>query len=1138
MPNRIGLGRFAVLAGVCLILPPVVSYADVNVKACAAEPATTDIADGDLVNCEINPVGDSDLFRFSGQAGDLYEVWVLRYTAAANLCVRLIDSSGTPGTYSCISGFREASLSVGYTLSASGVYTLQVADAGNDETCTYGIAVHRLFPPSRFTPIEFGRVVPGSINPRGDTDFYSFQGQIGSTISVTVSRLTGSANQCVRIIDVDGKVGSPACVSGFREVATVLETKIAKSGLHTIQIFDAGLDETLDYNMDVECFGNCATASIPATNCGYSLAPANRIFSSAAGTGTIGIVTGANCPWAVSNPSNFVTVTSATTGTGTGVVNYSVAANTAAATRTANVTIGGQNATITQSGTAPLLTLNPASLALTWRQGSTLPPDSLVSVFTNAAALPFTASVNPGANWLTVTPASGTAPALLFLSVNPSSLAPGTYSGAVTVNAPSANPASQTITVSLTVEAAGVPKLSVESDALNFAFALGSQGRTERRTVTNLGSGTLAFQVASTTATGGQWLSATPDRGQATLASPASLTLTVDPTGLDVGTYSGTVTITAGSDKKELPVTISVSSVTQAILLSQSGLTFTAVAAGGGVPPQTFGVLNTGHGVMDWSASTNTISGDTNWLSVSPSTGSTDADSLSIPIVTVSVDPNGLAPGDYYGQVVVESTTASNSPQSISVVLTVLPPGSDPGPVVRPTGLIFTAVAGAGQPAAQTVEISNLTGSTRSFTSGKLTTDGANWFAVQPAAATVAPGQTTTINISTGSTGLVPGIRRGVLTLLFQDGAVRNINVLFVLVAAASSSQAGKHPAAAGCTPTRLLPLITSMGSDFVVPAGWPNSVEARVVDDCGNAMTSGSVVSTFSNGDPPLPLVSLKDGRWTGTWQARNTSVPQVTVSLTAEIPAQSIKGVTQVTGGLRSNADAPSLGSGGVVSLVNGAQSPLAPGSVVAILGSQLSQGQALSDQLPLETKLAGTQVVIGGRLMPLLAAGETQVNAIVPFGLPTNTQQQLVLQRGNTYTVPQAVTIAAAQPAIYTKDNTGKGQGAITDSNGNLAAPGNPVAAGAAIVISCAGLGEVDPPVPAGTSAPSPMARVTSPVSLTIGGVPATIQSAGLAPGMAGVYQVNATVPDGIASGDQVPVVITVSGQSSAPVTMAIQ
>ncbi len=185
-----------------------------------------------------------------------------------------------------------------------------------------------------------------------------------------------------------------------------------------------------------------------------------------------------------------------------------------------------------------------------------------------------------------------------------------------------------------------------------------------------------------------------------------------------------------------------------------------------------------------------------------------------------------------------------------------------------------------------------------------------------------------------------------------------------------------------------------------------------------------------------------------------------------------------------------------------------------------------------------MAGTQVVIGGRLMPLLAAGETQVNAIVPFGLPTNTQQQLVLQRGNTYTVPQAVTIAAAQPAIYTKDNTGKGQGAITDSNGNLAAPGNPVAAGAAIVISCAGLGEVDPPVPAGTSAPSPMARVTSPVSLTIGGVPATIQSAGLAPGMAGVYQVNATVPDGIASGDQVPVVITVSGQSSAPVTMAIQ
>ena len=134
---------------------------------------------------------------------------------------------------------------------------------------------------------------------------------------------------------------------------------------------------------------------------------------------------------------------------------------------------------------------------------------------------------------------------------------------------------------------------------------------------------------------------------------------------------------------------------------------------------------------------------------------------------------------------------------------------------------------------------------------------------------------------------------------------------------------------------------------------------------------------------------------------------------------------------------------------------------------------------------------------------------------------------------------MTIAAAQPAIYTKDNSGKGQGAITDANGNLAEPGNAVGAGKAIIITCAGLGEVEPAAPAGTSAPaSPMARVTGAISLTIGDVPAAIQSAVLAPGLAGMYQVSATVPDGVTTGDRVPVVITVSGQSSLPVTMAVQ
>jgi hypothetical protein len=51
-----------------------------------------------------------------------------------------------------------------------------------------------------------------------------------------------------------------------------------------------------------------------------------------------------------------------------------------------------------------------------------------------------------------------------------------------------------------------------------------------------------------------------------------------------------------------------------------------------------------------------------------------------VPLVEVGVKPAGLEPGDYYGQVRITSATAGNSPQYVTVVLTVLPPGSDPAP--------------------------------------------------------------------------------------------------------------------------------------------------------------------------------------------------------------------------------------------------------------------------------------------------------------------------------------------------------------------------------------------------------------------------------------------------------------------------
>ena len=143
------------------------------------------------------------------------------------------------------------------------------------------------------------------------------------------------------------------------------------------------------------------------------------------------------------------------------------------------------------------------------------------------------------------------------------------------------------------------------------------------------------------------------------------------------------------------------------MLLSQAGLTFTGVAQGGAPLPQTFGILNTGSGTMNWSASVSTLSGS-NWLTITPASGTVLRPLLDASTVTVAVNTAGLAAGDYYGRIDLSSPGATNSPQTVTVVLNVLPPGSNPGPQVRPTGLIFTGVAGGTNPGSQVVSVGNL----------------------------------------------------------------------------------------------------------------------------------------------------------------------------------------------------------------------------------------------------------------------------------------------------------------------------------------------------------------------------------------------------------------------------------------------
>jgi uncharacterized protein (TIGR03437 family) len=219
-----------------------------------------------------------------------------------------------------------------------------------------------------------------------------------------------------------------------------------------------------------------------------------------------------------------------------------------------------------------------------------------------------------------------------------------------------------------------------------------------------------------------------------------------------------------------------------------------------------------------------------------------------------------------------------------------------------------------------------------------------------------------------------------------------------------------------------------------------------------------------------------------------------------------------------------------------------PLAPGAFVAIFGSNLASSTALAGSLPFSTNMGGAQVFLGGEALPLQYAANGQINAIIPYDAPVNATQQLIVEQGGAYSMPETILLATAQPAVFTVDQSGGGAGAITvvKSNGKQfqSSPAMPAAAGDVLEIFCSGLGAVTPAVLAGSAAPaSPPAKTVNQVTATVGGQPVQVAFAGLAPGFAGLYQVNVSVPSGI-TGDAVPVVLTVAGASSPPVTVAIR
>jgi uncharacterized protein (TIGR03437 family) len=243
------------------------------------------------------------------------------------------------------------------------------------------------------------------------------------------------------------------------------------------------------------------------------------------------------------------------------------------------------------------------------------------------------------------------------------------------------------------------------------------------------------------------------------------------------------------------------------------------------------------------------------------------------------------------------------------------------------------------------------------------------------------------------------------------------------------------------------------------------------------------------------------------------------------------------------------------GALSVITNAASNLpaaiAPGELVVIYGPALSIDTTIMPQVldyttyaqgQVDPDLNNLQVFFNSVAAPILYESATQIAAIVPYYPPGFAGTATVQVVDNTATTAVIlVQVTASEPEIFTANSTGTGQAAALNQNGAPNSASSPASAGQVVVLYVTGDGTITSPGPDGIINPLslPLPKPVLPVSATVGGVAATVEYAGEAPGaVQGVMQLNLLLPAGVPTGSAVPVKVTVgTATNKANVTIAI-
>ncbi|MDX2033142.1 MAG: putative Ig domain-containing protein [Blastocatellia bacterium] len=226
-----------------------------------------------------------------------------------------------------------------------------------------------------------------------------------------------------------------------------------------------------------------------------------------------------------------------------------------------------------------------------------------------------------------------------------------------------------------------------------------------------------------------------------------------------------------------------------------------------------------------------------------------------------------------------------------------------------------------------------------------------------------------------------------------------------------------------------------------------------------------------------------------------------------------------------------------------------PLAPESIVAGFGMNLTSTIQAATTLPLPTELAGVSLKVrdsagAERLAPLFFVSPTQINYLLPAGTAIGPSTVTVTNGGNIV-AEGGTEIATVSPGMFSADGSGRG-----------------LASALALRIRSNGAQSFEPisrydaatgrfvPLPIDVSNPADQVYLVfyatglklrsalSAVACAVGGVASDVLYAGEVAGFVGYDQVNVRLASTLAGRGEIDVVITVDGKTANTVRIAIQ